>query len=544
MVRQNLTFISIIVSIALVALVAVQLFWIKNAVQLKKDEFRRNVHEAMDNVVDKLEKLTNAARIKKKIKLYKHGIAERIQSGQATDKDKIKIKILEEFSIDSNGVITSSIKERQYDGDSVNNMIDFPVQFADTASDYEKLKSELVDKRAAMFNDLFDELISINIYKDYKPSIDTLTLDSLLRGELHQKGVYANYTMRIHAAQKEDNIAPQNIQNTNSESTRRRPQNSNRYRRHGFINLDPNRHIFRINLSPNNVFVAPLYLTIQFPDEQNYLLRTMWLTLSISAIIILSLVIAFFYTINTIRRQKKYTDIKNDFISNMTHEFKTPISTIALAGEMLADATVSKTPEKLARFTNMIRDENKRLGVLVESILQTAILDKGDFKLQRTEFDVNEVIKSALEKIHLQVDQKNGKLNADLAAKESIIYADKVHITNIIFNLLDNALKYSKEIPDITISTENSFQGVLLSIKDNGIGISKENIKKVFDQFYRVSTGNVHDIKGFGLGLSYVKAIVVKHGGQISVESELNKGSRFKVYLPFKVENINPSNKK
>ncbi len=534
MVRQNLTIITIIVSMALVALVGVQLFWIKNAVQLKKDEFRRDVHEAMDNVVDKLEKINNAARIKKKIKLYKHGIAQRIQSGQATEKDKIKIKILEEFSIDSNGVITSSIKERQYDGDSVNNMIDFPVEFADTASDYEKLKSELVAKRAEIFNDLFDELISINIYKDYKPSIDTLTIDSLLRTELHQKGVYAEYTMRIYAAQKEDNITAAN----------KSPTPPNRYRRHGFVNLDPDKHIFRINLSPNNVFVTPLYLTVQFPDEQNYLLRTMWLTLSISAIIILSLVIAFFYTINTIRKQKKYTDIKNDFISNMTHEFKTPISTIALAGEMLSDTTVSKTPEKLERFTKMIRDENKRLGVLVESILQTAVLDKGDFKLQRTEFDLHEVIQSAIEKIHLQVDQKNGKLNADLSAKKSIILADKVHITNIIFNLLDNALKYSKELPNITVSTENISHGILLSVKDDGIGISKENAKKIFDQFYRVSTGNVHNIKGFGLGLSYVKAIVIKHGGQISVESELNKGSTFKIYLPFKAENINQSNKK
>jgi len=540
MVRQNLTIITIIVSIALIALVGVQLFWIKNAVQLKKDEFRRDVHEAMDNVVDKLEKLNSAARIKKKIKLYKHGIAERIKSGQATDKDKIKIKILEEFSIDSNGVITSSIKERQYDGDSINNMIDFPVQFADTASDYEKLKSELVDKRAEIFNDLFDELISINIYKDYKPSIDTLAIDSLLRSELHQKGVYAEYASRIHPAQKEDNLKSGNISNT----TANKSPASNRYRRHGFVNLDPEKHIFRINLSPNNVFVAPLYLTIQFPDEQNYLLRTMWLTLSISAIIILSLVIAFFYTINTIRRQKKYTDIKNDFISNMTHEFKTPISTIALAGEMLSDTTVVKTPEKLARFTNMIRDENKRLGVLVESILQTAVLDKGDFKLQRTEFDLHEVVQSAIEKIHLQVDQKNGKLNSNLSAKESTILADKVHITNIVFNLLDNALKYSKEIPDITVSTENISEGILLSVQDNGIGISKENVKKIFDQFYRVSTGNVHDIKGFGLGLSYVRAIVVKHGGQISVESELNKGSTFKIYIPFKAENINQPNKK
>jgi two-component system phosphate regulon sensor histidine kinase PhoR len=527
MVRQNLTLITIIVSIALIALVGIQLFWIKNAVLLKKDEFRREVREALDNVVDKLEKITNTAKIKKKIQLYKHGIAQRDPSNPLS-KEKIKVKILEEFSIDSNGVISSSIKERQYEGDSINNVIDFPIEFADSTSDYEKLKTQLVEKRAELFSDLFDELISVNIYKEYKPAIDTLVLDSLLQTELHQKGIYAGYQRRVHPAQKEDSLIAGNRGNAPP-----------RQRRHGFINLDPNKHIFRINLSPNNVFIAPLYLTIQFPDEQNYLLRTMWVTLSISAVIILSLVIAFFYTINTIRKQKKYTEIKNDFISNMTHEFKTPISTIALAGEMLSDGSIVKTPEKLERFTKMIREENKRLGVLVENILQTAVLDKGDFKLQRTDFELNEVVQSAVEKIQLQVEQKNGKLHTSLSAIKSTIWADKVHITNIVLNLLDNALKYSKEIPDISISTENISEGILLSVKDNGIGISKDDSKKIFDQFYRVSTGNVHNIKGFGLGLSYVRAIVLKHGGQISVESELNKGSTFKIYIPFKTENLN-----
>jgi two-component system phosphate regulon sensor histidine kinase PhoR len=529
MVRQNLTLITIIVSIALIALVAVQLFWIKNAVQLKKDEFRRDVSSALVSVIEKLEKLTNAEKIKKKIKLYKHGIAQRTP-GSRLEKEQIKVKILEEISIDSNGVITSSIKEKQYDGDSMNNIIPFPMEFGDKGSDYEKLKSELVEKRAEMFSDLFDELISINIYKEYKPGVDTVILDSLLRSELHQKGVYASYTSKVHPPQKEDSLLFDNLNHG--------PDKPSHPRRHRFIAVDQDRHIFRLNLSPNNIFVVPLYLTLQFPDEQNYLLRTMWATLSISAIIILSLVIAFFYTINTIRKQKKYTEIKNDFISNMTHEFKTPISTIALAGEMLADSSIIKTPEKLARFTNMIREENKRLGVLVESILQTAVLDKGDFKLQRIDFDVHELVQSVIEKIHLQVEQKKGKLHAHLMAKKTIIHADKVHITNIILNLLDNAIKYSKEIPDITITTENISEGILLSVEDNGIGISKENAKKIFDQFYRVSTGNIHNIKGFGLGLSYVKAIVTKHGGQISIDSELNKGSVFKIYIPFKAENI------
>jgi len=201
MVRQNLTLITIIVSIALIALVGIQLFWIKNAVLLKKDEFRREVREALDNVVDKLEKITNTAKIKKKIQLYKHGIAQRDPSNPLS-KEKIKVKILEEFSIDSNGVISSSIKERQYEGDSINNVIDFPIEFADSTSDYEKLKTQLVEKRAELFSDLFDELISVNIYKEYKPAIDTLVLDSLLQTELHQKGIYAGYQRRVHPAQK------------------------------------------------------------------------------------------------------------------------------------------------------------------------------------------------------------------------------------------------------------------------------------------------------------------------------------------------------
>ncbi len=530
MARQSITFITIIVSIALIALVAIQIFWIKNAVQLKKDEFRRDVFEALINVVDKLEKLTNAEKVRKKIKLYKHGIAQRIP-GSRLSKEEIKVKILEEISIDSNGVITSSIKERQYDGDSMNNLIDFPMEFGDKGSDYEKLKSELVEKRAEMFSDLFDELISINIYKEYKPGIDTLVLDSLLKSEFRLKSIYAAFTAKVHPPQKEDSLLFENLKGGQD-----KPSGA---RRHRLISVDPDKHIFRVNLSPNNIFVVPLYLTLQFPDEQNYLLSTMWLTLSVSAIIILSLVMAFFYTITTISKQKKYTEIKNDFINNMTHEFKTPISTIALAGEMLADHTISKTPENIDRFTKMIREENKRLGVLVESILQTAVLDKGDFKLQLTSLNLHELIQSAVEKIHLQINKNNGNLKTNLLAENPIILADKVHITNIILNLLDNAIKYSKDIPDIIITTQNNLDGIVFAVEDAGIGISKENAKKIFDQFYRVSTGNIHNIKGFGLGLSYVKAIVTKHGGQISIDSEPGKGSTFKIFIPFKAENIN-----
>jgi len=522
MIRQNLSLVTILVSLALIALIAVQLFWIKNAVQLKKDEFNRKVHEALDNLVYHLEKTTTAAKIRKKIKFRKQVATQRSMSSLFVDsltgkpQEKIVVKMLEELSIDSNGVVTTSIKEREFEGDSTQSMAEFPSQFKETSS-LEKLKLELIENRTAMFNDIFDELVSINIYKDYKPNIDSLLLDSLLRYELEQKGINTDYVYKVNELPRADF---------------KQFENSS-------VAIDTTTQLFKVNLSPNNIFVKPLYLTLDFPHEKNYLLKTLWLILSMSALVIIVLILAFYYTISTLHKQKKYTQIKNDFIGNMTHEFKTPISTIALAGEMLSDSSVNKTPDKVDRFVKMIQEENKRLGVLVESVLQTAVLDKGDFKLKRSEFDLHEVIGSAMEKVQLQIEQKQGQLKVELHAKNPVLFADKVHITNIVYNLLDNALKYSKEVPEILISTQNIPNGILLSVQDKGIGISKENVKKVFEQFYRVSTGNVHNVRGFGLGLSYVKAIVQKHGGEVTVESELGKGSIFKVYLPYRTEIAN-----
>lgn len=256
--------------------------------------------------------------------------------------------------------------------------------------------------------------------------------------------------------------------------------------------------------------------------------------LGVSGMVILILIFAFYYTIATISRQKKLSVIKNDFISNMTHEFKTPISTISLAAEMLNDDTVIKTPEKQQRFVKMIRDENKRLSILVESILQTSILDKGEFKLKRSDIDVHEIINQAIQNTQLLIDQRQGTITKQLDAFKCLINADKVHLTNIIFNLIDNAIKYTKDSPNILITTKDTLEGIEISVKDNGIGISKENQRKIFDKFYRVPTGNVHNVKGFGLGLSYVLAVVEKHNGTINVVSELGKGSTFKIVMPYK----------
>ena len=234
-----------------------------------------------------------------------------------------------------------------------------------------------------------------------------------------------------------------------------------------------------------------------------------------------------------ILRQKKISEVKNDFINNMTHEFKTPIATVSLATEALQDDDIKGNKAFVERYVSVIQEENKRLGMQVERVLQIASLDKKDFKLKIEEANLHQIIEKALVNINILVEKRGGSISSQLLASNPIIEADKVHLTNIVYNLLDNANKYSPDAPQINIRTENISTGVILKISDEGIGMSKEASQKIFDKFYRVSTGNVHDVKGFGLGLSYVKNIIDMHHGSINVKSEPGKGSTFKIILPF-----------
>jgi len=225
--------------------------------------------------------------------------------------------------------------------------------------------------------------------------------------------------------------------------------------------------------------------------------------------------------------------MKTDFVNNMTHEFKTPIATISLASEMLLKPGINEMPEKTKKYASIIYDENSRLKNQVEQVLQIAVLDKGNFKLRKKEINLNELIEFATENFEMQIKQRNGKITTNLAASMSTFFADPDHITNIINNLMDNANKYTPETPEITISTRNSEKGIIMTVKDNGIGISSENQKHIFKKFFRVHTGNIHDVKGFGLGLYYVKTIVEAHGGSVTLQSELKKGTQFEIYFPY-----------
>jgi two-component system, OmpR family, phosphate regulon sensor histidine kinase PhoR len=294
---------------------------------------------------------------------------------------------------------------------------------------------------------------------------------------------------------------------------------------------------YKVNLFKNDLD-SPGYLYVYFPTKTSIVWGRLWLTLLFSLLFVAVILGCFAYTINVIFRQKKLSEMKNDFINNMTHEFKTPIATISLASDSITNPSVISNPDKIKRFADIIRQENKRMNGQVEKVLQMAVIERGSINLNVSSIDLHQVIEQALGNITLQVERKEGVTHAYLNAQKSTIEGDANHISNIINNLLDNANKYSPEHPDITVSTRNVSNGVEVTIADKGIGMTKEAKKKIFEKFFRVHTGNVHDVKGFGLGLSYVKTMITAHKGSIDVRSELGKGSSFIVFFPFELGQI------
>lgn len=290
---------------------------------------------------------------------------------------------------------------------------------------------------------------------------------------------------------------------------------------------------YKVNMFPNDIFQKNIKLSVYFPEKESFIYKTLNWLLLISLIFSVIVLVTFAVSIYFILKQKKISEMKSDFINNMTHEFKTPIATISVAADSISNQKVIENPERIRYFIEMIKKENLRMNRQVEDILTIARLDKKEFEFNWEAFNLHEVIENAMQSIVLQVEKKGGTIISDFQAVNPVATSDVNHFANLIYNLLDNANKYSLNAPEIKIATRNTGKGVLITIEDKGIGMTKMVQSRIFERFYRQTSGNIHNVKGFGLGLSYVKAILEANHGNITVHSEQGKGSSFEVFIPF-----------
>ncbi len=363
---------------------------------------------------------------------------------------------------------------------------------------------------------------------DINEILDARFIDKLVKSELENRGVRLEYHYGVYSHKSEAFIIIDGVNQYVAPLDSEGDQTD--------IVVDDGNVLskahYRANIFPS-IFGPRAIFMLHFPNRGSVGWNESWLLLTGSIVFLLLILFVFAYTLFTIVRQKKLSEMKTDFINNMTHEFKTPIATISLATDSLKSEKIQSHPDKINHFVHIIKQENARMLKQVERVLQIAMVDKRDFSLFYSEIDIHDVIQLAVENMALRVEKRNGAIKTELNAIPSAIRADETHITNIIHNLLDNAEKYSEGEPEILISTSNSNTGIVIKIKDNGVGMTPEEQKHIFDKFYRIQSGNIHDVKGFGLGLSYVKAIVTAHHGEISVNSAKGKGAEFTINLPY-----------
>ena len=576
MTKRKIQYIIALMSFALLGLIAFQMFWLGFTVRSKNDQFGSDVRDAMQQVVRKLSQQEMYYFMQRKIASDENqkqlmAIAKPVEqkskikkklrpvvpnnSSLAMNLGKMKepqfpsdilvskgVEILpngdirehQEFSIDLNNEDAISLMNGQKQIDEIfgeaiqrhNQMVqDSMDKFKPLITKKIKVKKPQID-RTIQYDETAQKVrnkteMAKEVFNDYlfkKRSIyervNYQVLDSLLRYEVKMKGIGIPFEYGISSLENPSYL---------------HYASSMKYKVSG---LKSDKDTYSVNLFPNDYSNSESYLRVYFPNQDRYIIRNIWMMYATSLLLILVVLGCFYVAVSTIVKQKQLADIKNDFINNMTHEFKTPISTISLATQMLGDELVTASPSMFKRYLGIIRDENKRLGSQVEKVLQTAQMERGEVRLNLGTVNVHQIIERVLENISPQIELREGIIDIDLQAENPEIQADEVHLTNIIFNLLDNANKYSPGKPIIKITTENTEKGLSIKVSDQGIGMTKESTKQIFEKFYRVPTGNVHDVKGFGLGLSYVKKMVEEHQGRINVVSKLGEGSEFEVVLP------------
>ena len=506
-----------LISIAVFGLIAVQGLWIKQAYQLKEQQFQQLVKNAIITVSNELKEDETVNQIKKEIYAFHQDSLQKnfnITFDPTISPSEQRNNSLKDddptYSVNSRVTITSG-------GGILSDSVWYHEEFyseiqSQKASERKNIQQQLSTQADQMqsIKRIYDKMMKPG--RKFQERTSSPEMYNLIKIQLYNNGITLPFEYAV-LDEKRDIVMHSETFNKNTPS-----------------------RLFGGAISAEDLVSPPNILVLYFPSERNFLLKSLGYMGASSALLTLVILITFGYTIYAILRQKKVSEIRNDFVNNMTHELKTPISTISLASQMLNDTSIPVSMKNIDHLSKVIHDESKRLGYQVEKVLQAAIFEKGKMSLKIRRLDVHELINTVVKNFIIQVKNRNGQITKNLDADYAIVNVDEVHFANVLLNLLDNALKYSKAQPNIVVSTLNKKNYIAIIVEDNGIGISKENQKRIFEKFYRVPTGNVHNVKGFGLGLSYVKKVVDEHNGKISIESEPNMGTKFEILIPIAKE--------
>lgn len=497
--------------IALVGLLILQMYWIKEAYQVKEHQFNQTVFKSLEEASLEIQRQEAYGIIWDELGGQDEDSSYLASSFYAIDtvlsygnSGDTNVRVQQQLLIGEDG---SEYFQANYSFGSLDELQQVPPQAGRNNSepDYSVVRDK-INNRKNFVNQVVSRMFS------HRPEIEerlprnqlTHVLDEVLKGN----GIDIPYE---YAVSKWNTVMA--------------------YQSDQFEIKDQVKY-YRAKLYPDDFYNVENLMTVYFPHRRGFILKSLGFMGVASSVLTLFILFTFTFTMYVILRQKKLSEIKGDFVSNMTHELKTPISTISLASQMLGDKSIPVEAKNLDRISGIITDESKRLGYQVEKVLQMSVFEKGKLKLKLKEMDLHEIIESVASNFAIQVESKEGLLIPSMHAEHTKVLADKVHVTNVVSNLLDNAVKYSKDKPEIYLETKNKNGYLLVSVKDNGIGINRADQKRIFERFYRVHTGNLHNVKGFGLGLSYVKKIIEEHKGFIKVDSDLGEGTTFTFGLP------------
>ncbi len=513
MKRLTIVLLAVFFFLAISGLILIQLSWIRNAIKITDQQFRLNANKALEAVVLELEQKELIDRIVEEIDTAASDPVTAVVPANSPLAKRLRIyqpysDLLDMYGLDNpydTITITSSGQKIYITSEDTTS---FPAADAIETS-AESISAELtgrVSNKIIFLETIMDKILHET--RDISERIDPGNLQSLLREELNNAGIHLDFEFSIRSG-----------------------QSGIIWKTPGFTD-EPGTNKFIRQLFPNDPVPGQHQLVMYCLQEKHYKFEKIGSLGLLSLLFTLLLLILATGTFIVIFRQKKISEIRNDFINNMTHELKTPISTISLASQMMADNTIPAKNKNIENLSRVISDESMRLKFHVEKVLQMAIFENTKLKLTLVSMDIHNILDTAIDNFALQINSRNGRIIKNYKAESGFARIDEVHFLNAVSNLIDNAIKYSGDKLEINISTRNTKKGIIIAIEDNGIGISKENLKRVYDKFYRVHSGNLHNVKGFGLGLSYVKKIIEEHNGTIKVESQINKGTKFTLSIP------------